>query len=391
MNCYSHYDMNIFQVVDIIVLMKHNKAFKYRIYPNAEQTILLAKTFGCVRFVYNHFLDQRIKAYEIDDKFISYNSCANSLVSLKEEKDFLKEVDSISLQQALRHLDVAYKNFFRDKRVGFPRFKSKKNNYFSYTTVCVNNNIKFEDGHLTLPKIKAIKVKQHRAVPSDYVLKSVTISKTPSGKYFASILYQFEKEIPTIESKTFLGLDFSMKELYVDSEGKSADYPRYYRNALDKLAKESRKLSKMKKGSQNRNKQRLKVAKLNEHVSNQRKDFLHKQSRQIANAYDCVSVEDLNMKAMSQCLNFGKSVSDNGWGIFTTLLEYKLAESGKQLIKVDKFFPSSQVCSVCGSKNPIKKDLNVRHWVCPDCGAQHDRDINASINIKNEGMRIAFA
>lgn len=331
-------------------------------------------------------LADKIKHYEETKKMLH-----NRPAQYKEDFEWLKEVDSLALANAQLNLQTAYGNFFRSPKTGFPQFKSKHHNNHSYTTNFVNGNIKLENGYLTLPKIKGIKIKQHRLIPNDYRLKSVTVSKTPTGKYFASILYEFDKQIKPVEPNSFIGLDFSMKDLYVDSNGVSADYPRYYRSSLEKLQKEQRKLSKMKKGSNNRNKQRIKVARLHEKVSNQRKDFLHKQSRQITNVHDCVSVENLNMKAMSQCLNFGKSVSDNGWGMFTNFLQYKLAGSGKQLIKVDKFFPSSQLCSVCGSKNPITKDMRVRHWVCPDCGAQHDRDVNASINIKNEGMRIAFA
>lgn len=363
-----------------------NKAFKFRLYPNDQQEQLFAKTFGCVRFIYNRMLSDKIEHYKKTEKML-YNRPAQ----YKEEFEWLKEVDSLALANAQLNLQSAYGNFFRSPKTGFPQFKSKHHNDHSYTTNFVNGNIKLENGFLTLPKIKKIKIKQHRLVPNDYKLKSVTVSKTPTGKYFASILYEFDKHVESIEPKSFIGLDFSMKELYVDSNGLSADYPRYYRSSLEKLQKAQRTLSKMKKGSHNRNKQRGKVAKLHEKISNQRKDFLHKQSRQIVNAYDCVSVEDLNMKAMSQSLNFGKSVSDNGWGMFTTFLEYKLKDDGKTFIKVGKFFPSSQVCSVCGSINPITKDLKVRHWVCPDCGAHHDRDVNASINIKYEGMRIALA
>lgn len=212
------------------------------------------------------------------------------------------------------------------------------------------------------------------------------VSKTSAGKYYASILYQYEQKIPQIKPQEILGLDFSMKELFIPSEGESAEYPRYYRRMLDKLAKEQRKLSKCEKGSNNRNKQRLKVAKLHEKIVNQRKDFLHKTSRQITNVYDAVCIEDLNMKGMSQALNFGKSVHDNGWGMFTAFLDYKLAESGKQLVKIDKWFPSSKTCSNCGE---VKSELSLteRTYIC-DCGNILDRDINAAINIKYEGMRM---
>ena len=279
---------------------------------------------------------------------------------------WLKEVDSLALVGAYNNLKNAYNNFFRDKKVGFPKFKSKKNNHHSYTTNCINGNIKLQDGYTILPKVKAVRIKQHRQIPQDYKLKSVTISKTPSGKYYASILFEYEQNIKPAILKEFIGLDFSMKELYVASDGSSACYPRYYRLALNKLAKEQRKLSKMQKGSNNRNKQRIKVAKLHEKVTNQRKDFLHKISTQITNAYDCVCIEDLNMKGMSQALNFGKSVTDNSFGNFVTMLAYKLLEQGKKLVKIDKWYPSSKTCSCCG----VIKDmpLNERTYECSSCG-----------------------
>ena len=336
-----------------------NKAYKFRIYPNSEQRTMLSKTFGCTRMIYNHYLDKRIKLYEEEKITFGYTKCANDLTSLKKEKEFLKEVDSISLQQALRHLDTAFQNFFKNQKTGFPKFKSKRNNN-SYTTVCVNNNIKLENGTISLPKIGKVKVRQHRSIPENYILKSVTISQSPSGKYYVSILFEYENQVQKTEPQKFLGLDFSMSELYVDSNGNCPQFPRYYRLSEKKLKREQRKLSKMVKGSKNREKQRIKVARLHEKVANQRKDFLHKKSRQIANAYDCVCIEDLNMKAMAQSLHFGKSVSDNGWGMFTAFLKYKLEELGKRLVKIDKFFASSQLCHVCGYKNPNTKDLSVR-------------------------------
>ena len=370
-----------------------NKAYKFRIYPNDEQKVLFAKTFGCVRLVYNHWLDRKIKQYEEDKTSVTYTVCAKEMAEMKktEEYAFLKEVDSVSLQQSLRHLDTAFQNFFKQPKTGFPRFKSKKRNKNSYSTVCINGNITISNGYLKLPKIGQVRLKQHRQIPEDYKIKSVTVSQTPSGKYYASILCEYENQVQTAELKDFLGLDFSMKELYKDSNGNEPCYPRYYRQAEKRLKREQRKLSLMKKGSSNRNKQRIKVAKLHEKVANQRKDFLHKQSRQIANAYDCVCIENLDMKAMSQALNFGKSVSDNGWGMFIKFLQYKLEEKGKRLIKVDKFFASSQICSVCGYKNSEIKNLGIRAWHCPECGTHHDRDINAAINIKNEGIRLVFA
>ena len=234
-------------------------------------------------------------------------------------------------------------------------------------------------------------MKQHRNIPDNYKLKAVTVSQNAGGKYFASILFEYEEEINMKELEGFIGLDFSMHELYVDSNGDCPQFPRYYRLSEKKLKREQRKLSKMVKGSKNREKQRVKVAKLHEKVANQRKDFLHKRSRQIANAYDGVCIENQDMQAMAQALNFGNSDSDNGWGMFTAFLQYKLEELGKRLVRIDKFFASSQLCSICGYQNPETKDLSVREWTCPCCQTHHDRDTNAAVNIRNEGMRIALA
>lgn len=347
---------------------------------------MLARTFGCVRFIYNHMLSDKIKYYEKTKQKLN-----NTPAQYKKEFEWLKEVDSLALANAQMDLQTAYNNFFRSSKVGFPKFKSKKSNRRSYTTNCVNGNISIENGYIKLPKIGLIKLKQHRLIPSDYKLKSVTVSQTPSGKYYVSVLFEYENQVRQIEPQTFIGLDFSMHELYKDSNGSEPQYPRYYRQAEKKLRREQRKLSLMQKGSKNRDKQRIKIAKMHEKVANQRKDFLHKQSRQIANANDCVCIESLNMKAMAQSLNFGKSVSDNGWGMFTTFLQYKLTDIGKRLVRVDKFFASSQICSCCGYKNTAIKNFSIRAWDCPECGAHHDRDVNAAINIRDEGMRLVTA
>ena len=331
-------------------------------------------------------LDDKIKYYDETKQKLN-----NTPAQYKKEFEWLKEVDSLALANAQMNLQTAYGNFFRNPKTGFPKFKSKKSNSRSYTTNYVNGNISIDNGYIKLPKVGVVKLKQHRNIPLDYKLKSVTVSQTPSGKYFASVLFEYENQVQKQTLNKFLGLDFSMHELYKDSNGNEPCYPRYYRQAEKKLVREQRKLSKMQKGSNNRNKQRIKVAILHEKAANQRKDFLHKQSRQITNVYDCVCIEDLNMKAMSQALNLGKSVSDNGWGMFVTCLKYKLEEAGKELVKVDRFFASSQLCSVCGYKNTETKNLSVRAWDCPDCGTHHDRDINAAVNIRNEGMRIVTA
>ena len=363
-----------------------NKAYKFRIYPNAEQQIILTKTFGCVRFIYNQMLSDKINHYEETKQKLN-----NTPAQYKSKFPWLKEVDSLALANAQMNLQTAYNSFFRNTKIGFPKFKSKKSNRRSYTTNCVNGNISIDNGFLKLPKVGLVKLKQHRLILPNYKLKSVTISQTPSGKYYASVLFEYENQIQEQELHDFLGLDFSMHGLYKDSNGNEPAYPRYYRQAEERLKREQRKLSLMQKGSKNRSKQRIKVANLHEKVANQRKDFLHKQSRQIANAYDCVCIENLDMKAMSQSLNFGKSVTDDGWGMFVTFLKYKLEETGKRLVKVNKFFASSQICNVCGYKNTATKNLSIRAWDCPECGTHHNRDINAAINIRNEGMRLVLA
>jgi len=362
-----------------------NKAFLFRIHPTKAQEILIKKTFGCVRFIYNQMLSDRDNCYEATGEYIQ-----NTPASYKKKYVWLKEVDSLALTNAQLHLDTAYRNFFRDPKFGFPQFKSRKDNNLSYTTNLVNGNIRFEEGFLVLPKLKRVKIRCHRRIPEGWKLKSVTIRKKPSGKYFASLLYEYESEVKKVEAKTFLGLDYAMNGLYVDSEGNEAGYPRYYRRMLERLKREQRKLSACEKGSANREKQRIKVAKLHEKVTNQRNDFQHKLSRQIANAVDAVCVEDLNMRGMSQALKFGKSVADNGYGAFLRMLSYKLEEQGKYLVKVSKWYPSSKTCSCCGA---IKEHLGLgeRIYQCECCGLEMDRDYNASINIREEGKRILFA
>ncbi|MCP3775186.1 transposase [Paenibacillus sp. MZ04-78.2] len=364
-----------------------NKAYKFRLYPTAQQEQLLSKTFGCVRFVYNKMLAERKETYEQfkDDPDALKKQKLPTPAKYKSEHPWLKEVDSLALANAQLHLQKAYQNFF-SRRAEFPKFKSRKAKQ-SYTTNVVNGNIMLLDGYIKLPKLKLVKMKQHREIPSHHIIKSCTVSRTKTGKYYISILTEYEHQPVPKEVQAVVGLDFSMNGLFVDSEeGKTANSPHFYRRALEKLAKEQRILSRRKKGSNRWQKQRLNIAKLHERIANQRKDFLHKESHRLAKLYDCVFIEDLNMKGMSQALNFGKSVADNAWGMFTTFLQYKLEEQGKRLIKIDKWFPSSKTCSCCGR---VKESLSLseRTFHC-DCGFVADRDWNASINIKREGLRL---
>lgn len=366
--------------------MKLNKAYKFRLYPNKEQQELINKTFGCVRFIYNKMLSDKIKYYEEHKQKLN-----NTPAQYKKEFDWLKEVDSLSLANAQLNLQTAYNNFFRDKKVGFPKFKSKKKDKNSYTTnnqkgsialVCDNKKIK-------LPKLKEVKIKCHRTIKKNEIIKSCTISLSPSGKYYISILVEYEKEIikkePKIENT--VGLDFSMKDMLVDSNGMIAKYQYFYYKYQEKLAKEQRKLLRKKKGSNNRIKQRIKVAKIHEKIANCRKDFQHKLSREYVNSFDVICVEDINMKDMSRLLNFSKKTLDTSFGSFRDMLKYKLELEGKYFVKIDKWFPSSKMCNECGVINENLK-LGVFEWVCDSCGSVINRDVNAAKNIKEEGFRI---
>lgn len=368
-------------------MKKYNLAFKYRIYPNEAQANTINATFGCTRLVYNRFLAQRKELYEAEKKSITYNTQAKELPLLKNELPFLKEVDSIALQQTLKNLETAYKNFFQ-KRTSFPKFKSKRSTRKSYNTVSTSNNIRIEDNCIKLPKLGLVKIKLHRQIPQNYVIKSATISQEPNGAYYVSILTEFQRDIKEVPSdNNIVGLDFAMSELFVSSDNQRADYPRFFRKLEAELVKAQRKLSHKVKFSSNWNKAKLKVAKIHQSIKNCRKDFLHKISRELVTKYNAVCIEDLNMKGMSRALNFGKSVADNGWGMFTTMLQYKAMFLGKQLVKIDKWFPSSKTCSFCGS---IKTELSLseRIYKCDECNSEIDRDLNASINIREVGRTL---
>ena len=366
-----------------------NKAYKFRIYPNKEQEVLLSKTFGCCRFLYNAMLSYKISEYQATGKMLK-----NTPAMYKKEYPFLKEVDSLALANVQLHLEKAYKNFFRSPSVGFPKYKSKHKSRDSYTTNVVNGNIVFGDGKLKLPKLGKVRIKQHREIPEGYHLKSVTVSREPSGKYYASLLYEYncgENQAAdcTYGHTRILGIDYAMHGMTVFSDELNATYPGYLRQAEEKLAREQRRLSHCQKGSCNYKKQKRKVALCYEKVSNQRKDYIHKLTGKIADTYDAVGVEDIDMKAMSRCLNFGKSVMDNSYGMFRDTLTYKMKEQGKKLVKVDRFFPSSKKCCMCGN---VKKELKLseRMYRC-DCGSVMDRDKNAAINIREEARRMLTA
>ena len=359
------------------------KAYKYRIYPNKEQEEYFSKCFGCVRFIYNKMLNDKIEYYKENNKMLN-----NTPAQYKKEFVWLKEVDSLALANAQMNLDKAYKNFFRDKSVGFPKFKSKKNNHHSYTTNNQKNTIYIIDNkYIKLPKLKTVvRIKLHRQIPKDGIIKSAAVSKVPSGKYYVSVLV--EQELEQLPKNEFaVGVDLGLTDFAITSDGVKYPNPRYLKKSLNKLTKEQRRLSKKKIGSKNRNKQRIKVAKLHEKISNQRKDFLHKISSELINENQVICLEDLHVKEIQQNKYLSQSVSDVGWYEFRRQLEYKAKWYGRTISFIDKWYPSSQICSNCGN-NTSKKPLNIREFTCPYCGKHHDRDINASINILHKGLRL---
>ena len=361
-----------------------NRAIKCRIDPTREQRVLFEKTFGCCRFLYNRMLTDRLTGEYMGE------AVRPRPAKYKKEFPWLKEVDSLALTNVQLDLEIAYKRHHKDSKTGYPRYKTKHHSRRSYTTNVVNNNIRIEGKKIRLPKAGMVRIKVHREIPEGWKLKTVTVSMEGSGKYYAALLF----EVPGRESqaegtdreKEYLGIDFAMSGLAVFSDGTRAEYPGYYRIAGKKLAREQRKLSHCEKGSRNYEKEKRRVAACHEKVKNQRKDFLHKLSRKLTDEYDVIGVEDIDMKVMSRSMHFGKSVMDDGYGMFRSMLEYKLSERGKELVKVDRFFPSSKRCSCCGE---IKKDLKLsdRLFIC-ECGNVLDRDVNAAINIKMEAMRL---
>lgn len=359
------------------------KAYKYRLYPNKEQRIYLAKTFGCVRFIYNQMLADRIKTYEenkdLDIKQIKYPTPAK----YKKEYIWLKEVDSLALANAQMNLDKAYKNFFRDKSVGFPKFKKKRNTN-SYTTNNQKGTIYIKNSHIKLPKLKSmIKIKQHRQFTG--LIKSCTISQVPSGKYFISVLVDTENiQLPKSNNK--VGIDVGLKEFAITSDGEMFENPKWFRKSEKRLAKLQKDLSRKKKGSNNRNRARIKVAKLHEKISNQRKDFLQKVSTQLIRENQSIVIEDLRVKNMLQNKKLSKAISEVSWTEFRRMLEYKAEWYGRNIIIAPSNYASSQLCNVCGYKNVNTKDLSVREWTCPVCHTHHDRDINAAINLLKLAM-----
>ena len=368
-----------------------SRCMEFRINPTEEQKILIWKTFGCCRFVWNHLLDERI-SYEKLNKGRLLNTTP---AHLKKEHPFLNEIDSMALCNVQLNLNQACRKLFAKGKM--PKFRAKGKDKRSYTTNWINNNIEIihvrdDENYIRLPKLGLVRIILHRSIPDGWKMKHATVKETASGKFFISLT--FDAEIESIETKKEFekveAFDYSMPSLVVSASGENDITPddiRWYRNLEGKIAKEQRKLSRMEYGSSSYWKQKHKIGKLHEKARNRRKDFLHKLSHDVARDFDAVIVEDINLQHMSQALNFGKSVYDNGYGMLREMLAYKLNDQGKILVKVDKFFPSSKRCSVCHENNHDLK-LSDREWTCQSCGTDYDRDKNSCKNLLDEGKYI---
>ena len=363
------------------------KGIKFRIYPNKEQQNIIHQTLGCCRLIYNKGLAMRNEAYEKGDK-VGYSQTSAMLTGLKKSDDFafLKVVDSIALQQSLRDLDRGFVNFFQ-KRASHPTFKSKHNRHQSYRTINQGDNIRIAGKYLKLPKLGYVKVRQSMEIGK---IHNVTIEHTPTGKYFAVLNVEFEPQ-PMPNKGGMIGIDVGIKEFYSDSNGNVVANPKYLEKSMRKLVREQRKLSRKQKGSNNRNKQRVKVAFVHEKITNQRNDFLQKQSTILIRENQTICIEDLKVKNMMRNHKLAQHIGSASWSKFFDMLAYKAVWYGNDVVKVPTMYPSSQTCSCCGYKNPLVKNLTVRIWECPDCHTVHNRDSNASINILNKGLQMQSA
>ena len=363
------------------------KAYKFRIYPTTAQAELIAQTFGCKRWVYNHFLAERIAIYESENRTAGRFEQSARLTQLKKETEWLRTPDKCALQNALADLDIAYQNFFRrvksGEKPGFPKFKSKRDRSQCYRT---SGTIKMHTKHIQLPKLGLVQCRISKQTEGRII--SATVSQNPSGKYFVSVLCTDVDVQPMDRTGAVVGVDLGLKELAITSDSQHFANPKHFTKSQKKLAKLQRRLSRKSKGSNNREKARIKVARLHEHIANQRLDNAHKMTTSLVRDYDLIAIETLMPKNMVKNRRLAKAISDAAWGEIVRQLEYKCNWYGKDLVKVDRFYPSSQTCNSCGFKNSDTKNLAVREWDCPKCGAHHDRDVNAAKNILDEGLRI---
>ena len=375
---------------------KLHKGYVYRIYPTEEQKEQINKNIGCARKIYNLFLQDRTEYYKIHKEALHRNV---TYYKSQPEYAYLSDkcIDSLALKNAKRHLETAFEKFFA-KKAKYPKFK-RKGVHDSYTTDNQGGTIAVEDGKLRLPKFKKTKkygdnrlrLHMHRELPKHAVIKNCTVSKH-GDQYYVSICIEFEETInykpkERISELTAVGIDYSSSKLYVASDGTKGEYPKFYRKMQKRLAKEQRRLSKKKQHSQNYNKQKARIQKLHTKVANQRQDFLHKKALELVTTYDLICFEDLNLKNISQSLRLGKSTMDNGFGMFRKFVEYKAKDRGKYTIKVGKTYASTKLCHCCGYKN-TEITLSTREWECPNCHTVHNRDENAAINIRQEGLRL---
>lgn len=368
------------------------KGYVFRIYPNKEQQVLINKTFGCCRRVYNTMLDLRIKSYQEEKKTMNKTDCNNYVNNvLKKEYEWLREVDKFALTNVVYDLDSAYQHFFKNGS-GFPKFKSKNDNKKSYKTNCnyptnggkPNIEISYDKGKIKLPKLGWVKGRFHREICGK--IKSVTVTQLPSGKYQVSVMAEVEV-VPKEKVPKVIGIDLGIKDLVITSDGEKFDNIHSTKKYEEKLRREQRKLSRMKKGGKNWEKQRIKVARIHEKIHNTRVDYLHKISHELVDKNQVIVTEDLAVKNMVKNRRLSKSISDCGWGELRRQLEYKSEWAGRECRKIDRFAKTSQICNHCGFVNSKTKNLSVRKWTCPECGTVHDRDINAAMNILKEGLK----